>query len=268
MLAHPGVAAYRAWRELEAAPCRHSGVQIKETRIMQRISMTILLLCALASASADPDHAAVRKTLRALAPDASVESLRALPDSQLIEAVVDGNVVYVSVDGRYLVNGAVFDAHSGTDVAEARRSELRRELIAEVKRDERMLYAPEHTTHRVTVFTDIDCGYCRRLHEQIPAYNALGIAIDYRFLPRAGIGSKSHQKAAFAWCSDDPRGALDAAMAGHEATGPRCEDPIAEDFELARRLRLNGTPMLVTEKGELIPTYLPPEQLAARLRQP
>jgi thiol:disulfide interchange protein DsbC len=232
---------------------------------MRRLFCSMLGSCLMLPVLASDDHAAALKTLRALVPDADIQGVRAVPASDLIEVVVDNAVVYVSSNGRYVINGAVHDAHAGIELAESRRTELRRDLLAQAPRDARMLYAPAKTTHRVIVFTDIDCGYCRRLHQQIPEYNALGIAIDYRFLPRAGIGSHSHRKAAFAWCADDPRATLDAAMAGQEPEGATCDDPIAEDFELARKLRLNGTPMLITEAGELIPTYLPPEQLAARL---
>ncbi|HRQ64973.1 MAG TPA: DsbC family protein [Xanthomonadaceae bacterium] len=232
---------------------------------MRHFLCSIFASCLMLPALASEDHAAALKTLRVLVPDADIQGVRAVPGSELLEVVVDNAVVYVSSNGRYVINGAVHDAHTGVELAELRRAELRQDLLAQAPRDARMLYAPAEITHRVIVFTDIDCGYCRRLHQQIPEYNALGIAIDYRFLPRAGIGSHSHRKAAFAWCADDPRATLDAAMAGQEPQGATCDDPIAEDFELARKLRLNGTPMLITEAGELIPTYLPPEQLAARL---
>jgi thiol:disulfide interchange protein DsbC len=226
------------------------------------------LLAALAaglSPAAAADHAAARNTLQALVPGAEIQSVQPVPQSDLLEFVVDHAVVYVSRDGRYVINGAVHDTHRGVELAESRRQGVRRDLLADAPRDERMLYGSSEAAHRVVVFTDIDCGYCRRMHQQIPEYNALGIAIDYRFMPRAGLGSHSHRKASFAWCAEEPRKALDTAMAGEEPAGAVCDDPVAEDFELARRLRLNGTPMIITESGELIPTYLPPAQLAARL---
>jgi thiol:disulfide interchange protein DsbC len=117
------------------------------------------------------------------------------------------------------------------------------------------------------VFTDIDCGYCRKLHSQIDEYNKQGIAIHYMAFPRAGIGSHSYEKAVSVWCADDPRNALTQAKLGAEPDPLQCDNTIAQQYQLGVDLGVSGTPSLLTSAGQMIPGYVPPEQLRARLDQ-
>ncbi|MDW8478922.1 MAG: thioredoxin fold domain-containing protein [Xanthomonadales bacterium] len=133
--------------------------------------------------------------------------------------------------------------------------------------ERRIVFAPKERKRTLTVFTDIDCGYCRRMHQHMAEYNAAGIAIEYLFFPRAGIGSPSYEKAVSVWCSSDPRDALTRAKAGEEIPARSCDNPVLEDFELGKRIGINGTPAVITEDGVLIGGYLTPEQMLERLAQ-
>jgi len=119
--------------------------------------------------------------------------------------------------------------------------------------------------HELMVFTDIDCGYCRKLHAQVDEYNKQGIAIHYLSFPRAGIGSRSYEKAVAVWCADDQQTALTQAKLGTEPDPLQCENPVAEQYQLGIDLGVTGTPALLTSSGQLIPGYVPPEQLRDRL---
>ena len=119
--------------------------------------------------------------------------------------------------------------------------------------------------HTITVFTDIDCAYCRRLHAQIGEYNNLGIEVNYLFFPRAGVGSHSFEKAVSVWCAADRNSAFTTAKAGEEPAPLDCPNPVERHFQIGKELGVTGTPALVAEDGTLIPGYVPPATLIGGL---
>ncbi len=227
----------------------------------------LVLLAALAAIPLSADEDRIRQGIRALVPDAKVESVKPSPIPGLFEVIVSGQVVYVSADGRYLIQGGLFDMEKREDLTELARARIRKEALAKVPAEKRIVFAPKERKHTLTVFTDIDCGYCRRMHQHMAEYNAAGIAIEYLFFPRAGIGSPSYEKAVSVWCSADPRDALTRAKAGEEIPPRSCDNPVMEDFDLGKRIGITGTPAVITEEGILIGGYLTPEQLQERLAQ-
>jgi thiol:disulfide interchange protein DsbC len=217
----------------------------------------------------------VEEAIAARLPGIEVEQIRPTPIAGLWEISVGQQVVYVSEDGRYLVRGDIIDMMTSQSLTEERVGELHdlmtQRLLSALEKDfdeSRMIvFSPEKPKHTVTVFTDIDCGFCRRLHRDIDDYTALGIKVRYVFLPLAGPGSASWAKADAVWCSADRNDAMTRAKLGEEvqATEP-CEDtPVAEHYRLSRDLGIEGTPALVTEDGEFRSGYLPAAQLAAWL---
>jgi thiol:disulfide interchange protein DsbC len=133
--------------------------------------------------------------------------------------------------------------------------------------DKRIAYSPSKAKHTVTVFTDIDCGYCRRMHQQMSEYNQLGIAVEYMFFPRAGVGSESFDKAVSVWCAADRAKALTDAKAGTALDKKECANPIEEEYALGNRIGISGTPAVIATDGTQLGGYLPPEQLLQRLDQ-
>ena len=121
------------------------------------------------------------------------------------------------------------------------------------------------TQHTVTVFTDIDCGYCRKMHSQMAAYNKEGIKIRYLMFPREGVNSDSFNKAVAVWCADDRQDAMTKAKRGEEIARKTCDNPVEAQFELGQKLGVRGTPSMILEDGEMIPGYVPPTQLAQLL---
>ena len=140
-------------------------------------------------------------------------------------------------------------------------------MLAAIDPATMITFAPEHPQYTVTVFTDIDCGYCRKLHKEMAEYNRRGIAIRYLSFPRAGIGSESCKKAVAVWCAKDRQAALTAAKADQPvaAPDPSCKNPVDEHFHLTRVFNLDGTPTMVLEDGSLIPGYVPADRLKAAL---
>jgi len=128
-----------------------------------------------------------------------------------------------------------------------------------------LVYSPPKIEHTVTVFTDIDCAYCRKLHKNMDDYLSRGIEIRYLMFPRAGRNSASYIKAVSVWCAEDRKSALSLAKAGKAVKQVICEHPVQAHMALAEQMGISGAPVLLLDSGELIPSYLPADQLEAIL---
>jgi thiol:disulfide interchange protein DsbC len=224
-----------------------------------------LLLAFSASAVADTDYSAVEERIRALAPGATDIAISETPIEGVLMVQVSGDIVYATADGKYLIQGRVIDLETREDLTEGAKSDIRKQFMAEMDTERQITFSPEDPTYELTVFTDIDCGYCRKLHAQVDEYNEAGIAIHYMAFPRAGIGSRSYEKAVSVWCADDPQEAMTQAKAGEDLEPVQCDNPIAEQYQLGQAMGVSGTPALLTPDGQLIPGYVPPDQLRQRL---
>ncbi len=214
---------------------------------------------------AAPSEVAIRAALESLAPGIVVDRIRASQISGFSEVASSGRIVYVSNDGKLLLQGTLIDVASKQNLTEQGVAGLRKIALDKVGADHRIVFAPADAKHRVTVFTDIDCGYCRKLHTQIADYNKLGIAVEYLFFPRAGIGSESFDKAVSVWCAADRRGALTAAKADQPVAKKTCNNPITMEYDLGNRVGVDGTPAIYAADGSQVGGYLDPKALLARL---
>lgn len=208
----------------------------------------------------DPsDLDAVRAVVAQRLPDVTIDALRPTPVPGLYEIQSGMNFGYVSADGRYLIQGDLADLASGARLTEDRRREARVQRMAAIPADQSIDFAPAGTPrYTVTVFTDIDCGYCRKLHDEIAQYNADGIAVRYLFFPRSGPDTASFHKAEQVWCSADRRAALTQAKQGATSSADKsCKNPVLDQFNLAAELQLRGTPAIILPDGEMIPGYQP-----------
>ena len=177
-------------------------------------------------------------------------------------------VAYVSEDGRYLLQGDIIDLDNQVNLSEASRTEARRDLIATVADDQTIMFSPQEVKHTVTIFTDVECTYCRRLHAQIDDYMALGIEVRYLLYPRNGPSSRSWNTSEEIWCSADRANALTMAKLDRKVSAPACDaSAIQNHYAIGRDVGLNGTPAIVLDDGTLIGGYLAPEQLAAALEK-
>jgi len=224
-----------------------------------------LLLAFSASAVADTDYSAVEERIRALAPSATDIAISETPIEGVLMVQVSGDIVYATADGKYLIQGRVIDLETREDLTEGAKADIRKQFMAQMDTQSQITFSPEDPTYELTVFTDIDCGYCRKLHAQVDEYNEAGIAIHYMAFPRAGIGSRSYEKAVSVWCADDPQEAMTQAKAGEDLEPVQCDNPIAEQYQLGQAMGVSGTPALLTPDGQLIPGYVPPDQLRQRL---
>jgi thiol:disulfide interchange protein DsbC len=224
-----------------------------------------LLATTFAAAAEENAEGIVEEKIRTLAPNAKTIAVSETPIDGLLQVQINSDIVYVTADGQYLLQGQIMDIDTRTNITDQAKSGIRIGLLDGLKADEQITFTPEKPKYDLLVFTDIDCGYCRKLHNQMAEYNEEGIAIHYLAFPRAGVGSASYDKFVSVWCADDQKTALTLAKNGTDPDPEKCPNPIADQYELARELGVSGTPALVTADGTLIPGYVPPEQLRQRL---
>ncbi len=232
--------------------------------------ITTLVTCLLmttmnAGASEAKSFDAVETQIRTLVPNAKTIAISESPIEGILQVQINSDIVYVTADGQYLLQGQIMDIDTKDNITDQAKSGIRQSLLTDVNLDEQITFSPKEPKYDLLVFTDIDCGYCRKLHNQMAGYNEQGIAIHYMAFPRAGIGSDSYDKFVSVWCSDDQKEALTLAKNGTDPMPQKCPNPIADQYELGREVGVTGTPALVTSDGTLIPGYMPPEQLRARL---
>ena len=215
------------------------------------------------------DGAHLVARLKALRPDIPIEAVNASPLPGIYELTLTGGTVfYGTEDGKYLFAGDLYELGETdlVNLADIGRSAGRRDLMAAVALEDMVVFPADGQTKAViNVFTDVDCGYCRKLHQEVPALNELGIEVRYLAYPRAGVGSPSYAKIVSAWCADDPNGAITELKAGNEIPEKTCDNPVAAQFDLGREVGVTGTPAIVLEDGRLLPGYAPAADLAASI---
>lgn len=189
-----------------------------------------------------------------------------VPD--LVEVRRGADIVYMTKDGKYVLLGDLYRVSDQSNLTEMHRREIRKQLIAAVPESDMVIFSPPKPRYTVTVFTDVDCQYCRALHRQIAQYNQLGVRVRYLFFPRSGPDTSSWYKAEQVWCSSDRKAALTRAKLGQPLTAKVCPNtPVAREYELGKRIGLEGTPGIVTSTGQLLDGYMPPQELVAALQQ-
>ncbi|THB66703.1 MAG: DsbC family protein [Gammaproteobacteria bacterium] len=210
----------------------------------------------------------ILKAVNKISPGVKPDIISPSPIDGIYEVVISSKLVYISADGKYLFDGKLFDITKREDLSAPIEAKVRKKAIDKVVNGGGLItYKPEKTKYVATVFTDIDCGYCRKLHSHIDEYNSLGIEVRYMFMPRAGINSNSYKKAVSAVCADNPQKALTDLKSGKTIPSKNCENHIAEQFELARQIGIRGTPGIVTESGRVLPGYMPPQRLLFELQR-
>lgn len=239
--------------------------------------MVICAVLAQASFAADTSksslqdvQAVIKTNLEKGKPGINISGVEATEVEGIYKAIIDdGPHVYTTADGKYFFAGDLYKVapNSIVNLTDEERNVDRAKAIASVDKKDAIVFAPEGDVKKVMyVFTDVDCGYCQKLHSHIAEYNDLGIEVRYLAYPRAGINSNSYRKIASAWCADDRQAALTKLKTRQDIPENVCpNNPVAKQFELGKKIGLSGTPALVFESGKLIAGYVEPAQLAQML---
>lgn len=222
-----------------------------------------MLMAGCNTVLADDKTDLIRTSLQKAIPGMKPEKIVQTPIAGIYEVKYGTEIYYASADGRFLIRGEVLDIAKKRNLTEESRSAARRQLVESLDHNDMIIFAPRKAKHHVTVFTDVDCGYCRKLHQEIGELNGYGIEVRYLLFPRAGIDSQSAAKAQSVWCADDRQKALTEAKLGKTVEEKSCANPIAKNIELADQIGLTGTPTMILDDGELVSGYVP----AAKLRE-
>jgi thiol:disulfide interchange protein DsbC len=228
--------------------------------------LLFLLLVSLSVPAAEPDLDRLRGNLAKTFPEAAQGELRPSPLPGFFELVLDAKVYYVSADGKHLLLGDLVDIKSRTNLTENARQALARRLIDEIGEKDMIVMAPRETRATITVFTDVDCPYCARLHQDVPELNRNGVKVRYLLYPRAGKGSETYRRSVAVWCAPDRIEAVGIAKSGGQLDLKTCDNPVDNHYRLGERLDINGTPTIYLENGRKIPGYVPAAQLVAVVR--
>lgn len=234
---------------------------------IRNITISTLALSALlvSSVTLADSYEAVRDAVKKLSPLTENIAVSETPVAGLLEVQIDTEVVYFSEDGKYLLQGRLFNLETREDLTDNAKSGIRQDLIKSYDSSKQIIFSPKDPDYELIVFTDLDCGYCRKLHNQVAEYNEEGISINYMAFPRAGIGSESYSKYVSVWCADDKNEAMTLAKNGDDPVPKVCDNPVKDQYDLGLQLGVSGTPAMVTSDGKMIPGYVPPKQLKERL---
>ena len=215
------------------------------------------------SHSATDVHAELSKQL----PGVKADDVRASKVPGLFEVRMGERSAYVTEDGKYLIRGDMFEVASRANLSDIGRRADRRALLMQLDPGQAITFAPANPKHTITVFTDIECAYCRKLHGEIGLINAQGIAVRYAAYPRGGPNTPAWTQMEAVWCSADRQDALTRAKLGQTIERPAaCKAaPVAAQYQLAQKLGIQGTPLVILEDGRIAGGYLPAEALAKML---
>ena len=244
------------------------------------IFLTVLLallalpisLFAQATSQQESEISAIRQVIASTQPTMIVDTIIASPIAGMYEITLENaQVIYSSADARYFIPGDLYEVmpQGLINRGEQKRNVSRAAKIAAVPESEMITYLPESERKAtITVFTDVDCPYCRQLHGEVERLNELGIAVRYLAYPRTGLDTETHYKMISTWCADDPKAMLTSAKRGGAVPELVCDNPIARHYQLGREVGVTGTPALVLEDGTILPGYVPADTLAGYLFGP
>jgi thiol:disulfide interchange protein DsbC len=239
------------------------------TRVIALIAgLASLLVMTHGMADAKSD---VAKAFNKFIPELKVttENIRKTPVKDIYEVTVGPRVYYISVDGRYLFDGTMLDLAKKKDLTAPQVAKARVKTVNGIGEDKMFVYKPKgETKHTITVFTDLDCPYCREMHRRVSEYNALGIKVRYLLYPRSQVNSPLFNKAIAVWCAKDRNKEFTKAKAGKPIQQKLCKNhPILEHVRVGRAMGVQGTPAIVLDNGTVLPGYVQPKELFKELNK-
>lgn len=218
--------------------------------------------------AADPQLEKARENIQKALTGVNADSIQPSEIKGLYKVFMPPRIFYVSADGRFAVDGDIIDLNAGINLTKIEKQKSVATAIESLGESSMVVFAPKQTRHTISVFTDIDCGYCRKLHKAVPEYNKLGIKVRYLSYPRAGLGSASYKKAVSVWCDDNRKAAMTQAKNGVNLPEKNCTNPVESHHRMGGMIGLTGTPAIVLEDGRVIPGFVPPARLNAILNRP
>ena len=234
---------------------------------LHALLLCVLLPGALPAVSAQEAPSAVQSAVSALMPEVKPSWLKPAPVEGMWEVAFGPHVFYISADGKHLVRGDILDISTRENLTRPARNAARVEAVESLGEANMIVFEPAAAKYQVTVFTDVDCGYCAKMHSEIQSYLDEGIVVRYVAFPRAGVGSTSYDTMVSVWCASDQQAALTRAKARQPVEPRTCDNPVAQQYEMGQMVGVRGTPTIVLQSGDVVPGYLPAAKLLDALQQ-
>jgi len=230
------------------------------------LAPAILMLGMISAANAVAGEAEIRQMFKQLDPHTVLDSVKPSPIKGIYEVRIGTVIYYASEDGKYIISGNVFETSTQKNLTEAAKGKLYLDMVNKVGESGMIIYEPKQKAKRtLTVFTDVDCPYCRKFHSEVPSHLEKGIRIRYIVFPLRGLNTPTYKKEISVWCSNDRQKALTEAKTGKPVKQKECPNPIAQNLKLAHALGVDGTPTIMTDEGVLYRGYVAKDELYARL---
>jgi thiol:disulfide interchange protein DsbC len=229
---------------------------------------TLGALCVLLlnhSVQAEDDTEKLKQSLQKRLSEIAITDLKPAPIPGLYEMVFGTRVAYVSADGRYMLMGDLIDLDSRRNLTATRRGTLVLKSIDALGEANMIVLGPAKPKRTLTVFTDVDCPYCARLHQEVPKLTQAGVKVRYLLYPRAGKDSETFRRSVAVWCSADRAKAFGIATGGGKLEMKSCTNPVGEIVRLGKEVEVEGTPTIVMDDGRILPGYAPVAELLATL---
>lgn len=198
-----------------------------------------------------------------------IVSISATPLPSIFEVQLNtGEILYSDISGDYLFAGDMYQTSSAglLNLSSSKKQARSLEKIAAIPPEEMIIFSPDEIKASITVFTDVDCTYCRKLHSELDQLMAKGIEVRYVAYPRGGSEAASFDKMISVWCSDDRKKSLTQAKNGQNLPAQDCDSPVLAHYALGNELGISGTPALIFPDGRVIPGYMDADRLAAMLQ--
>lgn len=236
---------------------------------MRKLPLAALLLASTMVMAEEPFDT-IRQQIEKIDKSIKVTDIQPSPIADMYEVqLATGEVIFSDNKGEYFLLGKLYqysDEKGFVNLTEERMNGQRIELLATVPAAEKVVFKAEGAEKSsVYVFTDVDCPYCRKIHEEVPKLQKMGVTVNYLAFPRGGEGSEAHRKMTNIWCADDTAAAMTQIKQGKDIADKTCDNPVMKQYELGQKMGINGTPAIITREGELIPGYMQAERLAAIL---
>jgi thiol:disulfide interchange protein DsbC len=239
---------------------------INQALALLSFALTVnLSIISNAHADVAGDIQKVRVELTKMIPQASEAKISAAPMPGVYQVDLQGTFAYAYVSGDYILLGDLYNTQDKVNLGDQASAARMASLIDAVPVSKMIVYGPKDAERHITVFTDIDCGYCRKLHLEVPELTEAGIQVRYLAFPRAGIGSQSHKKYVSVWCNDDQQSSLTTAKSGGSVPTATCDNPVEESYNLGRQVGVRGTPTIIFDDGTVTPGYIPSVELIKRM---
>lgn len=224
--------------------------------------ITTLLLSAQAI-QAGPRE--IRQQLKKSMPGLDVSTIRTTPIKGIYEVEVGMQVAYVSSDGKHLIIGRLIEVESKKNLTESRQEAILKTLIGTLGTKDMIIIKPRKVKRTITVFTDVDCPYCSKLHKEVPKLNKAGVSVQYLLYPRNGPNTSTFRKSISVWCADDPIKEIGRAKQGLKIEQKDCENPVMKNYNLGKRIGITGTPTIILDSGKMLGGYLPADHILKKL---